>query len=142
MVYSVLSSFSGSLIATSSSEPNTNSLAKFNMASGDWRIYLVMDVIMECIVTVIYTIAGAKIPLQQDYHMNATGNPDEEHHLYGGQTGYLPPTEQSYYPQNAYAPAPAPYASQTAYDPESSAQYHKEEHIAYTPPPVQAYASK
>jgi len=141
MIYSVLSSFSGSLIATSS-EPNTNSLAKFNIASGDWRIYLVMGVIMECIVTVIYTIAGAKIPLQRDYHMNAAGNPDEEHHLYGGQTGYLPPTEQAYYPQNAYAPAIAPYASQTAYDPESSAPYHKEERIAYTPPPAQAYASK
>jgi hypothetical protein len=96
---------------------------------------------MECIVTLIYTIAGAKIPLQQDYHMNATGNPDEEHHLYGGQTGYLPPTEQSY-TQNAYASAPSPYASQRAYDPESSAPYHKEEHIAYAAPPVQAYASK
>jgi hypothetical protein len=143
MIYAVLSSFSGSLITTSSSQPNTSSLAKFNMASGDWRLYLVMSVIMECIVAVIYTTAGAKIPLQQDYRLNATGYPDDEHPLQGGQKGYLPPTEQSYYAQGqtAYA-SPSPYASQTAYDPESSAPYNKQEHIAYTPPPAQAYTSK
>jgi len=142
MIYAVLSSFSGSLVATTTTTPNTNSLAKFNMASGDWWLYLVMSVLMECIVTVIYTTAGARIPLQQDYHLNANGNQDEEHTLYGGPTGYVPPTEQHYYSQGqtAYA-SPVPYASQTTYDPEHTA-YGAQEHIAYSPPPAHLHASK
>jgi hypothetical protein len=142
VLYSILSSFSGSLISTASSAPNTNSLAKFNMASGDWRIYLVMSVLMEIIVTVIYTTAGAKTPLQQDYHLNASGNPEEEHPLYSSQalSGYLPPKEQHHYTQGqtAYAP-PTSIASQSVY---SQTPYATQEHIAYTPPPAQGFSPK
>jgi hypothetical protein len=134
MIYAVLSSFSGSLIATSNSTPNTNSLAKFNMASGDWRIYLVMSVLMEAIVTVIYTVAGATIPLKQDYQLGVGGQ---------APTGYLPPMEQDQYSREQYAYAPSvPYASQTAYDPESQALYHSQEHFPYAPPPVEANVPK
>jgi hypothetical protein len=119
MLYSILSTFSGSLFATSSSTPNTNSLAKFNMASGDWRIYLVMSVIMEFIVTVVYTTAGARIPLHQDYLKDELAL-------------------RAAPPKTAYA-APVPYAPVTAYDPESQAPYRTQEHLIYTPPPASKY---
>jgi len=140
VLYSILSSFSGSLVSTASSTPNTNSLAKFNMASGDWRIYLVMSVLMEIIATVIYTTAGTKIPLQQDYHLNASGNADEEHPLYNSQalSGYLPPKGQHHYPQGQTAYAPPNSVSYL----HSQTPYATQEHIAYTLPPPQAFASK
>lgn len=90
MLYGILSSYSGSLISTPGT-PNTSSLARFNMATGDWRLYLIMSVLMEAISTIIYVTAGTRIPLQEDF----AGK--ESIGLYG---------------QNAYAPpAPAYYAS-------------------------------
>jgi hypothetical protein len=80
MLYSVLSSFSGSLVPSATSTPNNNSLSKFNIVAGDWRINLVMGLIMEFVVVVIYTTVGAKTPLQNDYLPNASG-PVEEHSL-------------------------------------------------------------
>jgi hypothetical protein len=131
MLYAVLSTFSGSLVATPSSPTNTNSLSKFNMATGDWRIYLVMSVIMECIVAVIYTVAGARLPLNEDYLVDASGSQGDAQPLYGAQAQ----TMQAYYPQGqtTYAP-PGPYGSQTP--------YQTEEHLAYGPPRAQAYAPK
>jgi len=91
------------------------------MATGDWGIYLVMSVLMEYIVTVIYTTAGTNIPLQNRHR---DGKADDEYALYGGlsRTGYVHPTEQAYAPQ-------------TAYDPSSHSSH---ERIAYAPPPMHA----
>ncbi|KIM84628.1 hypothetical protein PILCRDRAFT_818206 [Piloderma croceum F 1598] len=72
VVYTVLASFSGSPIATSTTT-TTNSLSKFNLINGDWRIYLVMALVMEYIVVIIYTTVGAMLPLQKDFHLNYEG---------------------------------------------------------------------
>jgi len=66
VLYSILSSYSGSLVPNIEVSTN-NSLSKFNASNGDWRIYLVMGLIMEYVVVLVYTIAGARIPLQDDY---------------------------------------------------------------------------
>jgi len=65
MVYAVLSSFSGSPIP-SSTTTTTNSLSKFNLSNGDWRIYLVMALLMEYVVVVVYITIGAKMRPQND----------------------------------------------------------------------------
>jgi len=102
MLYAVLSTFSGSLVVTSSSTTNTNSLSKFNMATGDWQIYLVMSVMMEGIVAVIYTTAGAKLPLTED----ATASKDE---FYASQTPYQTDEHLAYSPLQAQAYASKQY---------------------------------
>jgi hypothetical protein len=66
VLYSVLSSYSGSPIPNAESSTNS-SLSKFNIINGDWRIYLVMGLIMEYVVVLVYTTAGSRIPLQDDY---------------------------------------------------------------------------
>jgi hypothetical protein len=66
VLYSVLSSYSGSPVPNAES-PTNSSLSKFNISNGDWWIYLVMGLIMEYIVVLIYTTAGTRIPLQDDY---------------------------------------------------------------------------
>jgi len=102
MLYSVLSSFSGSLVPSTN---NTNSLSEFNIATGDWRINLVMGLIMEFVVVVIYTTVGAKTPLQNDYNPDAQSH-FEEHALnnHQGQTGYAPQAQAEYgnTPQRQY----------------------------------------
>jgi len=84
--------------------------------NGDRRIYLV---IMEYIVAVVYTTAGAKIPLQQDHHLNSNRHVDG-YLLRNGQpqTGYVPPKEQ------------------TPYDPESQTPYRTQERLVYAPSPL------
>lgn len=101
VIYSVLATFSGSMVVSSTSLPSTNSLAKFNVVSGDWRVFLVMSLIMEYIVVVIYTVAGTKIPLQDDYHTKGSVSPSEGYPMHPGQfqqgqTAYPPQAHSGY----------------------------------------------
>lgn len=48
------------------------------MFSGDWQIYVVMDVVMEYAVVVIYVLAGTMLRLDQDYGLQET----DEYPLY------------------------------------------------------------
>ncbi|KAG6371595.1 hypothetical protein JVT61DRAFT_9305 [Boletus reticuloceps] len=68
-LYSVLSTFSSSSFGvTSTTTSNSdNPLAKFNLFTGEWQIYVVMEVVMEYAVVVIYTLAGNMLHLDQDY---------------------------------------------------------------------------
>jgi hypothetical protein len=67
-LYSVLSTFSSSSFdVTSTTQPNTGDLAKFNIFTGEWQIYLVMDMLMEYAIVIIYSVAGLVLPLNQDY---------------------------------------------------------------------------
>ncbi|KAG2109726.1 uncharacterized protein F5147DRAFT_692121 [Suillus discolor] len=67
-LYSVLSTFSSSTFSvTGTTESNTSDLAKFNMITGEWQIYLVMDMLMEYAVVIIYGVAGIMLPLNEDY---------------------------------------------------------------------------
>lgn len=67
-LYSVLSTFSSSsFLVTSTTQPNTSDLAKFNIFTGEWQIYLVMDMLMEYAIVIIYSVAGLVLPLNQDY---------------------------------------------------------------------------
>jgi len=71
-LYSLLSTFSSSsfaMIDSSTQTVNTSSLAKFNMFTGEWWIYLVMSILMEYACVIIYTTAGLRIPLNQDYKL-------------------------------------------------------------------------
>lgn len=77
-LYSVLSTFSSSTFDTSgTSQPNTSDLAKFNILTGEWQIYLVMDMLMEYAVVIIYIVAALVLPLNQDY--NHPGLKEEEY---------------------------------------------------------------
>ncbi|KAG1757965.1 hypothetical protein EDB19DRAFT_1660046 [Suillus lakei] len=70
MLYSILSTFSSSTFAistTSSPQPNTSDLAKFNMFTGEWQIYIVMDMLMEYAVAIIFAVAALVLPLNQDF---------------------------------------------------------------------------
>ena len=74
MVYGALSVSSPEAAETLTTSLSTNigdrnGLAKFNMFTGDFRIYFVMDVLMECVVVIIYTVAGIKFPLDEDYRL-------------------------------------------------------------------------
>ncbi|KAG2046402.1 hypothetical protein BDR06DRAFT_191701 [Suillus hirtellus] len=67
-LYSVLSTFSSdSFSITGTTESNTSDLAKFNVLTGEWQIYLVMDMLMEYAVVIIYAVAGIMLPLNEDY---------------------------------------------------------------------------
>ncbi|KAG1809979.1 uncharacterized protein HD556DRAFT_1317071 [Suillus plorans] len=67
-LYSVLSTFSSdSFSITGTTESNTSDLAKFNILTGEWQIYLVMDMLMEYAVVIIYAVAGIVLPLNEDY---------------------------------------------------------------------------
>ncbi|KAF8845459.1 hypothetical protein BDN67DRAFT_999611 [Paxillus ammoniavirescens] len=81
-LYSVLSTFSSSTFittgTTSTTSTSTNDLAKFNMFTGEWQIYLVMEILMEYAVVIIYTVAGTLLPLNQDYKLQET----DEYPLY------------------------------------------------------------
>ncbi|KAH0838637.1 hypothetical protein J3R83DRAFT_6960 [Lanmaoa asiatica] len=77
-LYSVLSTFSSSTFSPTSTTDSNNPLAKFNMFSGEWQIYVVMEVVMEYAVVVIYTLAGTMLRLDQDYGLQET----DEYPLY------------------------------------------------------------
>ncbi|KIK99924.1 hypothetical protein PAXRUDRAFT_822198 [Paxillus rubicundulus Ve08.2h10] len=82
-LYSVLSTFSSSTFITSSTSSTStsnsdNDLAKFNMFTGEWQIYLVMEILMEYAVVIIYTVAGTLLPLNQDYKLQES----DEYPLY------------------------------------------------------------
>ncbi|KAG1758036.1 hypothetical protein EDB19DRAFT_82104 [Suillus lakei] len=67
-IYSVLSTFSSSTFTiTTTTQPATGDLAKFNIITGEWQIYLVMDMLMEYAIVIIYAVAGLVLPLNQDY---------------------------------------------------------------------------
>ncbi|KAG8220138.1 hypothetical protein J3R82DRAFT_1162 [Butyriboletus roseoflavus] len=85
-LYSVLSVFSSSSfnVSGSSTTDSNNPLAKFNMFTGSWQIFLVMDVIMEYAVAAIYTLAGTKLRLDQDYGLQKS----DEYPLYAPQYQY------------------------------------------------------
>jgi hypothetical protein len=104
VLYTVLSAFSGPISYTGIPAKG-NSLAKFNIATGDWRIHLVMGLLMEYIVVVIYTTVGAMTPLQDDYHLNDSRNPFEDHQMQG-ESAYAPAGQSAYAPKGdgVYAP--------------------------------------
>jgi len=79
-LYSVLSTFSSSTFITpgSSTTNSDNPLAKFNIFTGEWQIYIVMEVVMEYAVVVIYTLAGTVLRLDQDYGLQES----DEYPLY------------------------------------------------------------
>jgi hypothetical protein len=64
MIYSILNAFSNtaSLSSADAARQPHNSLTKFNLIVGDWRIYLVMSLLMEYIAVLIYSITGFMIP--------------------------------------------------------------------------------
>lgn len=69
-VYSILSTFSSSnFLVTGSTSSSNSALAKFNMFTGEWQIYLAMDMIMEYVTALILTFAGFTLKLDQDYHL-------------------------------------------------------------------------
>ncbi|KAG1716773.1 hypothetical protein ID866_371 [Astraeus odoratus] len=71
-LYSVLSTFSSSTFITTSSTPTSSSdsdLAEFNMLTGEWQIFVAMDMVMELVTALIYTIAGIILKLDQDYKL-------------------------------------------------------------------------
>ncbi|KAG1816170.1 hypothetical protein DFJ58DRAFT_751709 [Suillus subalutaceus] len=69
-LYSILSTFSSSsfsITSTSTTQADTSDLAKFNIFTGEWQIYLVMDMLMEYAVVIIYCVAALVLPLSEDY---------------------------------------------------------------------------
>ncbi|KAH7912991.1 hypothetical protein BJ138DRAFT_1082435 [Hygrophoropsis aurantiaca] len=83
-LYSILSTFSSDTFE--STTPNTSSLAKFNMFSGEWQIYVVMEVLMEYAIVILYTGAGTFLDLNQDYKLGDSYN--DEYPLYRPQYQY------------------------------------------------------
>jgi uncharacterized membrane protein len=83
-LYSILSTFSSSgfLTTTGTSSSSDSGLAKFNMFTGEWQIYLGMDMIMEYVTVLIFVFAGTTLKLDQDYKLQEY----DEHPLY--QQGY------------------------------------------------------
>ncbi|KAI9572611.1 hypothetical protein HD554DRAFT_2061473 [Boletus coccyginus] len=73
-LYSVLSTFSSDTFDTTgtSTTDSDNPLAEFNMFTGEWQLYVVMDVVMEFTVVIIYTLAGNILRLDQDYKLQET----------------------------------------------------------------------
>ncbi|KAG1758039.1 hypothetical protein EDB19DRAFT_82210 [Suillus lakei] len=82
-IYSVLSTFSSStsVITTTTTTQPTGDLAKFNMFTGEWQIYLVMDMLMEYAIVIIYAVAGLVLPLDQDYKSPAPDSYQDEYLL-------------------------------------------------------------
>jgi hypothetical protein len=106
-LYSILSTFSSSSFSTSSTSTtsDTSDLAKFNLFTGEWQIYLVMDMLMEYAVVIIYSVAALVLPLNEDYKFAGS--------------------YQDQYPLNApQYPSSAPqYPSSTPQYPSSAPQY-------------------
>lgn len=55
-----------------------NPLAKFNLFTGEWQLYVIMEVVMEYVIVVIYTLAGNVLRLDQDYGLQES----DEYPLY------------------------------------------------------------
>ncbi|KAI6133378.1 hypothetical protein EDD16DRAFT_1890941 [Pisolithus croceorrhizus] len=71
-LYSILSTFSSSTFITTDSTTTSTSngaLAKFNMFTGEWQIFLAMDLLMEYICVLVYIFAGSTLKLDQDYQL-------------------------------------------------------------------------
>ncbi|KAN0100951.1 hypothetical protein V8E55_000935 [Tylopilus felleus] len=71
-LYSVLSTFSSNSFGVSSTTTTTHNdspLAKFNMFTGEWQLYVIMEVVMEYAIVLIYTLAGNVLRLDQDYKL-------------------------------------------------------------------------
>jgi hypothetical protein len=68
-LYSILSTFSSSSfsLTSTSTTSNTGDLAKFNLFTGEWQIYLVMEMLMEYAIVIIYSVAALVLPLNEDY---------------------------------------------------------------------------
>lgn len=64
VLYSVLSAYSPNAFSKTAS--HSTNLSKFNSITGDWRIYLVMSLLMEYITVLIYIITGVLIPYSKD----------------------------------------------------------------------------
>jgi hypothetical protein len=103
VLYSVLSSYSGSPVPNAESSTH-NSLSKFNISNGDWWIYLLMGLIMEYVVVVVYTTAGARIPLQDD--------PSDGEDLLS-QKNYVRPRRTAQFDNNPAGYPPQAYAAPT-----------------------------
>lgn len=54
------------------------------MFTGEWQLYVVMEVVMEFAVVVIYTLAGILLRLDQDYGLQES----DEYPLYRPQYQY------------------------------------------------------
>lgn len=102
-LYGILNSYSGSLINTDDA-PNTSSLARFNMVTGSWEIYLVMSVLMEACACLIYVVAGTQVPLSQDFIAKTS-----DYGMYGGGNSGSPYGQSPYAPQTPYNKYVAPY---------------------------------
>jgi hypothetical protein len=71
-----LNAFSNNVVFSKSTAPstdNTSFLSKFNLVSGDWRIYLVMSLLTEYITVLIYSLTGTLVP-----HSKVNDEADEE----------------------------------------------------------------
>jgi hypothetical protein len=68
-LYSILSTFSSSSfsLTSTSTTSDTSDLAKFNLFTGEWQIYLVMEMLMEYAIVIIYSVAALVLPLNEDY---------------------------------------------------------------------------
>lgn len=47
----------------------TNKMPALNMFTGNVGIYFIMDVLMDSVVIIIYTVAGTMFPLDEDYRL-------------------------------------------------------------------------
>lgn len=66
-VYGVLSTITTDTFTSSTTSSNTSSLAEFDLVTGNWEIFLVMDMITEYAIVIFYTISAFILPLDQDF---------------------------------------------------------------------------
>lgn len=66
-VYGVLSTITTDAFTGSTTSSNTSSLAEFDLVTGNWEIFLVMDMITEYAIVIFYTISAFVLPLDQDF---------------------------------------------------------------------------
>lgn len=66
-VYGVLSTITTDTFTGSTTSSNTSSLAEFDLVTGNWEIFLVMDMITEYAIVIFYTISAFVLPLDQDF---------------------------------------------------------------------------
>ncbi|KAH8120501.1 hypothetical protein DFH11DRAFT_1560345 [Phellopilus nigrolimitatus] len=106
VVYSVLSSFSGSSTFSASgiSSTSSSSLAKFNSISGSWELFLVMSTLMEFVVVAIYIFFGLRLPISKgaEYQGTDTESPSVNHVPLYPQPAYYPPPQVQTYTKGGY----------------------------------------
>ncbi|KAG2160138.1 uncharacterized protein EDB93DRAFT_41406 [Suillus bovinus] len=66
-VYGVLSIITTDTFTGSATSSNASSLAVFDLVTGNWEIFLVMDMVTEYVIVIIYTISAFVLPLDQDF---------------------------------------------------------------------------